>query len=133
MAKNRVLRDMIWSLFSYPITYYEKSKFFWGNMPPDPARFGSQATQTTSITIPYRLAPPLKNSLCTALTPTYQQLIGILNKAESEAADGAALVSELLAAKFFRRFPYIRLGTPGWFLETVRTAGPINNHQGPET
>ena len=63
-------------------------------------------------------------------TPTYQQLIGMLNKAESEAADGAALVSELLAAKFSRRFPHIRLGRPGRFLETVRRiAGPIDNQR----
>jgi hypothetical protein len=59
-------------------------------------------------------------------TPTYQQLIGILNKA---AAVGAALVSELLAARFSRRFPHIRVGRPGRFLETVRIAGPINNQR----
>ena len=59
-------------------------------------------------------------------TPTYQQLIGMLNKAESEAADGAALVSELLAARFSRRFPHIQLGRPGRFLDTVRIAGPVN-------
>ena len=33
-------------------------------------------------------------------TLTYQQLIQILSKAESEAGDGAASVAELLAAKF---------------------------------
>ena len=33
-------------------------------------------------------------------TPTYQQLIQMLSKAESEAGDGAASVAELLAAKF---------------------------------
>ena len=33
-------------------------------------------------------------------TLTYQQLIQMLSKAESEAGDGAASVAELLAAKF---------------------------------
>ena len=52
-------------------------------------------------------------------TPTYQQLIQMLSKAESEAGDSAASVAELLAAKFSRRFPHIRVGRPGRFLETV--------------
>ena len=33
-------------------------------------------------------------------TPTYQQLIQMLSKAESEVGDGAAFVAELLTAKF---------------------------------
>ena len=50
----------------------------------------------------------------------------MLSKAESEAGDGAASVSELLAAKFSHRFPRIRVGRPGRFLETVRRiADPI--------
>ena len=59
-------------------------------------------------------------------TPTYQQLIGMLDKAESEAAGGAVSVAELLCSKFSHRFPHIRVGRPGRFLETVRRiAGPI--------
>ena len=38
----------------------------------------------------------------------------MLNKVESEAADGATLVSELLAARFSRHFP---LGRPGRLLD----------------
>ena len=33
-------------------------------------------------------------------TPTYQQLIQMLSKAESEAGDGAASVAEVLIARF---------------------------------
>ena len=41
-------------------------------------------------------------------TPTYQQLIQMLSKAESEAAnDSAASVAEILAAKFSHRFPHM--------------------------
>ena len=59
-------------------------------------------------------------------SPTYQQLIGMLSKAEREAADGTVSVAELLTAKFAHRFPHIRIGRPSWFLETVRRiAGPI--------
>lgn len=64
-------------------------------------------------------------------TPTYQQLIQILSKAESEAAnDGAASVAEILAAKFSHRFPHIGVRRPGRFLETVRRiAGPIKHQR----
>ena len=51
--------------------HLKNQNFSAGNMPPDPPRFGSQATQTTFdmlIIIPYHLASPIKNSLCTALT-----------------------------------------------------------------
>ena len=54
----------------------------------------------------------------------------VLSKAESEAGDSAASVAELLAAKFSRRFPHIRVGRPGRFLETVRRiAGPIKHQR----
>ena len=63
-------------------------------------------------------------------TPTYQQLIGMLSKAEREAADGTVSVAELLTAKFVHRFPHIRIGRPSRFLETVRRiAGPIKLQQ----
>ena len=66
-------------------------------------------------------------------TPTNQQLIQMLSKAEtqSEAGDDAASVAELLAAKF----SWCSLTSEyrkswSWFLETVRRiAGPIK-HQG---
>ena len=58
-------------------------------------------------------------------TPTYQQLIGMLSKAEREASDGGVSVAELLTAKFSHCFPHIRVGRPGRFLETVRIAGPM--------
>ena len=62
-------------------------------------------------------------------TPTYQQLIQMISKAESEAGDSAASVAELLTAKFSCRFPHVRVGRPGWFLETVRIAGPIKHQR----
>ena len=63
-------------------------------------------------------------------TPTYQQLIQMLSRAESEAGDSAASVAELLTAKFSHRFPHIRVGRPGRFLETVRRiAGPIKHQR----
>ena len=62
--------------------------------------------------------------------PTYQQLIQMLSKAESEAGEGATSVAELLAAMFSHRFPHIRVGRPGRFLETVRRiAGPIKHQR----
>ena len=54
----------------------------------------------------------------------------MLSKVESEAGDSAASVAEFLAAKFSRRFPHVRVGRPGWFLETVRRiAGPIKHQR----
>ena len=62
--------------------------------------------------------------------PTYQELISLLNKAESESAGGAVSVAELLTAKFGHRYPHIRIGRPGRFLETVRRiAGPIKHQR----
>ena len=58
-------------------------------------------------------------------TPTYQQLIGMLTKAEREASDGGVSVAELLTAEFARRFPHVRIGRLGRFLETARIAGPV--------
>ena len=63
-------------------------------------------------------------------TPTYQQLLQMLSKAESEAAnDGAASVAEILATKFSHHFPHIGVQKPGRFLETVRIAGPIKHQR----
>ena len=63
-------------------------------------------------------------------TPTYQQLIQMLSKAEGEAGDSAASVAELLTAKFSCRFPHVRVGRPGRSLETVRRiAGPIKHQR----
>ena len=57
-------------------------------------------------------------------------LICMLNKAESEAADGAVSVAELLTTKFGYCYPHIRIGRPGHFLETVRRiAGPVKNQR----
>lgn len=63
-------------------------------------------------------------------TPTYQHLIGMLSKAESEAAGGSLSVAELLSCKFSHRFPHVQIGRPGRFLETVRRiAGPIRRER----
>ena len=62
-------------------------------------------------------------------TPTYQQLIGMLSKAEREAGGGAPSVAELLSCKFCHRFPHIPIGRPGRFLETVRIVGPIRRER----
>ena len=62
-------------------------------------------------------------------TPTYQQLIQMLSKAESEAGDGASSVAEIFAAKFSRRFPHIGVQRPGRFLETVRRIADPIKHQ----
>ena len=48
-------------------------------------------------------------------TPTYQQLIGMLRKAEREAGGGTPSVAELLSCKFCHRFPHISIGSPGRF------------------
>ena len=62
--------------------------------------------------------------------PTYQELISMLNKAESEAADGAISVAELLTSKFSCCYPHITIGRPGRFLETVRRiAGPVKHQR----
>ena len=62
--------------------------------------------------------------------PTYQELIGMLNKTESEASDGAVSVAELLTTKFGHRYPHIKIGRPGRFLETVRRiAGPVKHQR----
>ena len=60
---------------------------------------------------------------------TYQELIGMLTKAEGEAADGAVSVAELLTIKFSHRYPHIQIARrPGRFLETVRRiAGPVQH------
>ena len=61
---------------------------------------------------------------------TYQELIGMLNKAEGEAADGAVSVAELLTTKFSHHYPHIPIGRPGRFLETARRiAGPVQHQQ----
>ena len=49
--------------------------------------------------------------------PTYQQLIGMLSKAEREASVDGVSVAELFTAKFSHRFPHIRIGRPGQFLK----------------
>ena len=60
--------------------------------------------------------------------PNHQQLIGMLEKAESQAVEGGMSVAELLTSKFANRFPHIRIGRPGRFLETVRQiSGPIKH------
>ena len=60
-------------------------------------------------------------------TPTYQQLIGMLSKAEREASEGGVSVAELLTAKFSHRFPHIRIGRPGRFLETGGLQAPLSS------
>ena len=64
-------------------------------------------------------------------TPTYRELIKLLNKAETAASSrqpGVLSTAELLTTQFSRLYPHIKIGRPGRFLETVRRIdGPIRN------
>ena len=61
--------------------------------------------------------------------PTYQELIELLNDAESTTG-GALSTAELVAEEFKQRCPHIYIGRPGRFLETIkRISGPIINHK----
>ena len=59
-------------------------------------------------------------------TPTYQQLIQMLSKAESEAGDGAVFVAELLAAKFSWRSLEYRKTWIGFWRPRGELLAPLN-------
>ena len=61
--------------------------------------------------------------------PTYQELIELLNGAES-VTEGALSTAELVAEEFRQRYPHVYIGRPGRFLETIRRiSGPIINQR----
>jgi len=61
--------------------------------------------------------------------PTYQELIELLNDAES-VTEGVLSTAEHVAEEFRTRYPHIYIGRPGRFLETIkRISGPIVNHK----
>ena len=62
--------------------------------------------------------------------PTYLELIQLLNESESAAIDPCNVHStaEILTTRFSERYPHIKIGRPGRFLETVRRIdGPIKS------
>ena len=61
--------------------------------------------------------------------PTYQELISLLNDAES-VIDGVLSTAELVVEEFRLRYPHIYIGRPRRFLETIkRISGPIVNQK----
>ena len=59
--------------------------------------------------------------------PTYKELLELLEQAEAQSAAQLS-TAELLTAKFAERYPHIKIGRPGRFLETVRRiSAPIKS------